>query len=105
MPAFRDEFSTLPLERVSSHKPSSVGHGSFNRGGVTSNNSGVREDVPIQAAYNGSRMLTVERGTRGALDEEESMYEARDEAATWRLEQRHLEMPLKSNGEPLYMQS
>lgn len=93
----------LPLDQVSSHTPSSVGNGSSYRRGVASNNSGGRDDVPIQAAYNGSRMLTVERGKRGALGEEESMCEARDTATTWRLE--HLGMPPRSNGEPLDMRS
>ena len=93
----------LPLDRVSSRTLSSVGHGSLYRSGVTSDNSGVRDDAPIQAAFNGSRMLTSERATRRALGEEESLYDARDEATTWRLE--HLEMPPRINGEPLYMRS
>ena len=103
MPAFTDEFSMLPLDRVSSHTMSSIGHGSLYGSGVTSNNSGVGDDVPIQAAFNGSRMLTSERATRRALGEEKSMYEARDEASTWGLE--HLEMPLRINGEPLCMRT
>lgn len=90
-----------PLHRVSSHALSSVGHGSFNRSGVTSNKSGVRDDVARQAPFQGSRMLNGEHGeTRVTLSEEQSPYEARDEATTWRRE-----MPLRMNGESLYMRT